>query len=139
MKLPILAYDCDNCGLCCTQLLARAFVGDALREPRISAECRRAKVNGVVNDWYMLNLDPVDGEMMPCRFHTGKGCGIYNTRPNACVGFQAGSPDCQALRKGAGLPELQPVQREVEEDYVSFDTAPEFEGHGAIDGMETKG
>lgn len=139
MKLPQLTYHCDNCGLCCTQMLARAFVIDALREPRIAQECRRAKVNGVINDWYMLNLDPANDEMQPCRFHTGKGCGIYATRPNTCVGFQAGSLDCQNLRKGAGLEPLQPVQIEVEEDYVSFDSAPVFEGHGATDGTTTKG
>lgn len=139
MKLTVLSYQCDNCGECCRSMLARATIVDAMREPRIESECRRAKVNGVVEDWYVLNGDPVADALPPCRFHTGTGCGIYNTRPNTCVAFQAGSPDCQALRKDAGLAPLQPTNREVEESYASFDAAPAFEGHGAIGGGVTKG
>jgi Fe-S-cluster containining protein len=139
VRLSVLTYQCDNCGLCCLSMLARATIVDAMREPRIATECRRAKVNGVVEDWYMLNLDPENGEMMPCRYHTGTGCGIYNTRPNTCVGFQAGSPDCQSLRHGAGLAPLEPSYVDREEDYISFDSAPEFQGNGAIDGSKTQG
>lgn len=139
MKLSQLTYACDNCGLCCTTMLARATTVDAMREPRIAQECRRAKVNGQVEDWYMLNSDPEGNTLPPCRFHTGQGCGIYSTRPNACVGFQAGSPDCQWLRQGAGLAPLVPVPVEVEENYVSFDESPEFKGCGAVDGTVTQG
>lgn len=42
----------------------------------------------------------------------GNNCQIYATRPNVCVGFSAGSPKCQELRRDHGLAELPLVQVE---------------------------
>jgi Fe-S-cluster containining protein len=47
----------------------------------------------------------------PCPFLTAENhCSIYATRPNCCVGLQAGDEQCQESRESDGLPQLLPVQ-----------------------------
>jgi len=116
MKLPILVYDCDNCGLCCTEAFVCINRIDLMREPKLR-DCRRIKEeDGKITDRWLLNA----GDDGPCRFHTGTGCGIYGTRPNVCAGFEAGNLDCQSLRKAHGLAPLVPRTEEREETYVTF-------------------
>lgn len=119
MKLSQLRYQCDNCGLCCTRTLVKCGPIDLAREPRLQ-ELRRIKLadGTVTNEWLLNREDPNE---CGCRFHTGTQCSIYPTRPNVCVGFQAGNEDCQGLRKGAGLPPLEPVPAEWEENYVELE------------------
>jgi Fe-S-cluster containining protein len=46
----------------------------------------------------------------PCMFLGNDNlCQVYPTRPNACVGMQAGDKQCQAAREEAGLPPLDPT------------------------------
>lgn len=46
----------------------------------------------------------------PCTFLTEENrCAVYATRPNCCVGLQAGDEQCQAARKAEGIPPLEPA------------------------------
>lgn len=141
MKLPVLTYDCDGCGLCCEQLLSLFTRIDAAREPRIRKECRRVVVAGKAVDRWMGSTVSDDGmDIGPCIFlGADKRCGIYGTRPNTCVGFEAGSPDCQRLRAEAGLEPLAPRTYESDEITVTFERMPEMKGHGLINGQESVG
>ena len=118
MKLAVLAYQCDNCGLCCTRTLVRATTTDAQRQPLILKQRRLKREDGTITNDYLLNRNPGDPGGEQCVFHTGTCCGIYATRPQVCVGFQAGGKDCQELRRIEGLPPLVPVPQEIEEDYA---------------------
>lgn len=124
MKLPILTYDCDNCGECCRHAIVWGTIIDTMREPRIRTETRRVQIDGVAEDRWLLNRDPDHNGDCPCVFHDGDKCGIYNSRPNVCAGFAAGSKDCQELRQAAGLPPLQPRTEQIEEKYVICEREP---------------
>lgn len=128
MKLTVLSYQCDNCGLCCTAgMFVKVNHIDAMREPRILSECRRLKMGDkIVDEWMLNRVDNVDENLGPCTFHDGKHCTIYASRPNVCAGFMAGGKDCQDLRAKAGLPPLLPGEpREIEEQYATL--VPESE------------
>ena len=105
-------YECDRCGACCRgTLIVEADYLDALREPRLldADVCgRRPTINELSDD---------DGRCIvlaanqPCRFLFPDGrCTIYPTRPNNCVGMQAGDEQCQEARSQLGLLPLQPSQ-----------------------------
>jgi Fe-S-cluster containining protein len=93
---------CDNCGLCCENLLVEATAVDVLREPRID-KARPIRKRGAelpVLEAYWILAGPGD----PCPFLTPKKrCDIYPTRPNGCVAFAPASPKCQKLRIEHGL------------------------------------
>ncbi|HOW72216.1 MAG TPA: YkgJ family cysteine cluster protein [Phycisphaerae bacterium] len=103
-------YECDRCAACCQgTLIVEAHYLDALRERRILG----ANLSG--RD---VSLDELDDEGRcvviaagsPCRFlDDNDRCTIYPTRPNACVGFEAGHEQCQQARCQQGLPPLQPL------------------------------
>lgn len=112
MKPSKVVYDCDRCGLCCEKLIIEASLADALREQRIAAECQHMDGHGrvrLVDSCFSIAC----GEARPCPFasrdadrrHT---CGIYPTRPDVCVQFQAGSSQCRDLRARHGLDPLAP-------------------------------
>lgn len=127
MNLPQLRYQCDNCGLCCNHTLISCTAADREREPKLKDLLRIVDKDGKPLDRYLLNRKPDDPAGCGCQFHTGTGCGIYPTRPGVCVSFMAGNPDCQTLRRAAGLPELVPVTVEVEEDrFVQVDTTSDW-------------
>lgn len=133
MKLTVLRYQCDNCGLCCTQTFIKVNAVDVLREPKILG-CRRIKVGERVTEQWMLNkLEEESVSHGPCTFHDGKGCTIYGTRPNLCVAFQAGSEACQSLRAKAGLQPLQPEPpQEIEQAFVTMVPESEAQADGVV-------
>ena len=103
-------YQCDCCGACCRgTLIVEAYYLDALRDPAIlDADVRGRRPT-------MAELSADDGRCIvlaanqPCRFLAPDGrCTIYPTRPNACVGMEAGDEQCQEARSRAGLPPLPP-------------------------------
>ena len=109
---------CENCGLCCEQLLVEADAVDVMREPRIEIERplgKRAVSLSVLDACWILA-----GPGMPCAFLTkNKRCTIYPTRPQTCVAFVPGSPKCQELRLEQGmkavvlLPALHTILSEI--------------------------
>lgn len=107
-------YECDQCGACCQgTLIVEADDLDVLREPRIieADEHHRDKsvhqmVYEIQNDFKAVIL--ACGS--PCSFLTAKNmCSIYPTRPNCCVGMEAGDEQCQEARVSKGLGPLLPV------------------------------
>lgn len=109
MNLPILVYDCDQCGACCRHLIIECEHADALREPRIAAEAKLMDGHGkipLVDAAWRLNGEKTDNGF-PCVFlGADNRCGIHATRPHVCVNFQAGSDQCQQARHYARLPQL---------------------------------
>lgn len=108
-------YECDRCGACCEHSIVQADLVDALREPRIIAECELQYGYGKL-DIADASFSVAIGRAKPCPFegrdasglHT---CSIYATRPSECVEFQAGSVRCQEFRADAGLPRLKSKRR----------------------------
>jgi Fe-S-cluster containining protein len=99
---------CDRCGACCNgTLIVEAENLDALREPRLldaDVSDRRLGLS-VLDDAHVVLL--ACGRDHPCRFLGADNvCGIYPTRPNACVAFEAGSEQCREARAAVGLPPL---------------------------------
>jgi Fe-S-cluster containining protein len=87
---------------------------DVLREPRIIEADRYHRGKSVAQV-----VDEIETEMKcvllscgsPCSFlGADNACTIYPTRPNACVGMQAGDEQCQDARAARGLPPLEPVK-----------------------------
>lgn len=96
-------YTCDSCGACC-RLMVEIGATDLMREPRLRAVTRKITGDG---DRFLL----ADGSVKPCpMLGDDCRCTIYNTRPNLCVEFEAGSYNCQEARRIAGLPDLLPDQ-----------------------------
>jgi len=93
-------YECDRCGACCIHLAVQVFPPDESREGLISL--------------YVIEAD--DGskwlgypEQYSCNMLQNDGsCQIYNTKPDCCSLFEAGSPLCQWARGKAGLGALHP-------------------------------
>jgi len=107
-------YECDKCGACCKgYLIVETDALDVLREPRLidaDPHHRGKSVHQMVaeieNEWKAVIL-ACGG---PCEFlDSGNNCSIYPTRPNCCVGLQAGDEQCQDARAAEGLPPLEPV------------------------------
>jgi len=110
----VLVYECDKCGACCKgSLLIEADDLDVLREPRlIEADPHHAGkpvqqiMHEIQTEWKAVLL--ACGS--PCAFlGADNTCTIYPTRPNACVGMQAGDEQCQNARAEQGLSPLLPV------------------------------
>jgi Fe-S-cluster containining protein len=102
-------FACDNCGLCCKQLIIEVDPLDVLREPLIAEKAVHLDGHGKL---HILDSAWSIACGRACAFlGEGNRCGIYASRPNVCVEFQAGQAKCQELRRSAGLPELQPIDR----------------------------
>ena len=111
-------YECDQCGACCQgHLIVQAEDLDLMREPRLAAADPHFAGKSV--DEVMAELQEGFGKVItlacgtnhPCPFlSTDSQCTIYPTRPNDCVGMQAGDEQCQLARTEAGLPPLPSVE-----------------------------
>lgn len=116
-------FDCDQCGACCRTLIIEIEELDVVREPKLAAVAKPFKIPpGQVlldgDDEPYTEVVPgfgggamlACGANMPCKMlGSDNRCTIYQTRPNVCVGFRAGSEQCQDARRMAGLSELMPV------------------------------
>lgn len=96
--------DCVTCGVCCEMMLC---VGVRPHEDVAPEDYWDITVQGkdgeIVVDRYLRR----DGETFACKQLTnddGKTvCKIYETRPQMCRDFDAGSDKCHALRRISGL------------------------------------
>jgi Fe-S-cluster containining protein len=110
---PLAKYVCDQSGACCKgHVMVECDELDVLREPRlidVDPHHRGKTVHQMVyeiqTEWKAVML--VIGK--PCPFLAENKCSIYPTRPNCCVGMQAGDEQCQQCRATEGLPPLLPV------------------------------
>ncbi|MCC7422360.1 MAG: YkgJ family cysteine cluster protein [Planctomycetaceae bacterium] len=105
-----MRYECDQCGACCRQFLIECDDVDVLREQRLIEVDRHHAgkpvhevVQGIRTEWKAVILPT------PCPFLAENRCSIYPTRPNCCVGLDAGDEQCQSARAAEGLPPLLPV------------------------------
>jgi Fe-S-cluster containining protein len=104
-------YVCDNCGACCTgHLIVEVEELDIIREPRLIDADRhhRGKTVERMLDDYGKGMAVIIAIGKPCPFVAENKCSIYPTRPNCCVGLQAGDEQCQESRAANGLPPLLP-------------------------------
>lgn len=109
-------FTCDQCGACCQgTLIVEADEIDLLREPRLAqgdphyASLTPTEVLEKLTGDYGTALILACGQDRPCHFlGTDAKCTIYPTRPNACVGMQAGDDQCQQARLELGLEKLLP-------------------------------
>jgi Fe-S-cluster containining protein len=103
------AYECDGCGLCCRSLIVEADALDVLREPAINERCNQPIKGRLALSVFEVCWHLYDPQTKACPFlGESNRCGIYPTRPNTCVGFQAGGRKCQELRADHGLAPLLP-------------------------------
>lgn len=112
---PMPEYECDKCGACCKgNLIVEADEIDVLREPRLIEADRYYAPLGVPKTLELLRTDAGRALTISCgqacKFLGQENlCSIHPTRPNVCVGFQAGDEQCQEARAAEGLPPLLPV------------------------------
>lgn len=110
----MLRYECDKCGACCKGgLIVEADDLDVLREPRlINADPHHADKS--VEQLVMEIQTDMKVILLACGSRCAflgadNACTIYPTRPNACVGMQAGDEQCQTARAEQGLAPLLPI------------------------------
>ena len=108
-------YECDKCGACCKgSLIVEADEIDVMREPRLIQANRHYAELGVPRTIELLRTDIGRAVIISCGqacpFLGGDNlCSIHPTRPNVCVGFEAGDEQCQQSRAAEGLPPLLPM------------------------------
>ena len=80
-------------------------IKDASREPRITSETLELPGWQQTGQWrYMLH--PLPFHEGCCFLRHDKLCGVYDTRPDTCRTFQAGSEECAEARSRVGLAPL---------------------------------
>jgi len=110
-------YDCDQCGACCKgTLIVEADWYDLEREPAIKDADPRYRDESLENAREQL-ADGMRVILMACgtdrpcsMLGEDNRCRIYPTRPNNCVGMEAGDDQCQAAREQLSLPPLLPIK-----------------------------
>lgn len=101
-------YECDGCGACCRTFSIFASRSDAEREPRIAGESLLLPEH-VEGPGYAYRLFPLPFLEACCFLDDADRCEIYETRPEVCRAFDAGSEQCQDARSRQGLSRLTPV------------------------------
>jgi Fe-S-cluster containining protein len=113
-ELSRQTFQCDRCGACCSNLLVEAVWLDCVREPRILAHSRLALTLDDLRDEDRIVLlwdrDTHHCPFLKTRRDRSCACGIYPTRPNACVACEPGGPKCQQARLLGSLPVLRDVE-----------------------------
>jgi Fe-S-cluster containining protein len=105
--------ECDKCGACCRQLIVEVYDLDVMREQHLATADISGATRGDTYQALMADLEQeghclvIAGGGEACEFLRGDNtCAIYPTRPNACVGLQAGDEQCHMARKAEGIPPL---------------------------------
>ena len=137
MPIDLSRFECDQCGACCQALIVEAQWHDADREPRLyeiagPGITRQELVDG---EKCIMLWEP---ERNCCPFLTDDDgthkCGIYPTRPLACVCVEAGDAKCQQARMMKGLPLLcdpdgnPPTEAELRASCDDYELDPEMLG-----------
>ncbi len=94
-------------------MIVEAYDLDVMREPHLVGAAKPLREN---QTWDTLMEDFAAGKCLmiaggnACKFLSDTfKCAVYPTRPNACVGMEAGDEQCQYARAAAGLDPLEPV------------------------------
>lgn len=107
VHMPFDNFACDNCGACCQSLIVEAYDYDARREPRLYQIDGRVDRQKLRDGEHCIMLYDVETKACPFLDGETKLCGIYATRPVACVMVEPGDAKCQQARKMRGLPMLR--------------------------------
>lgn len=96
--------DCMTCGACCALMPCVGVPPTADLAPELYWDITKETASGeIVVDRYLRR----DGETLICSAldvtETSVACSIYETRPQMCRDFEAGSDRCHALRRAVGL------------------------------------
>ena len=121
-------YVCDECGACCKgHLIVEVEDIDILRERRLIEADRhhRGKTVETMLEQYEHGMAVIIAIGKPCPFLAENMCSIYPTRPNCCVGLQAGDEQCQESREAEGLPLLLPAGAAPGSSIVRDDVPPQ--------------
>lgn len=96
---------CDCCGACCKTFPVLVSIGDAHREPRVRAEGRHVPDWQRTEEW-TYQLHPLPFLSSCCFLRSDNHCDVYETRPDVCRRFTAGSAECTEARERVGLQPL---------------------------------
>lgn len=95
--------DCLTCGLCCAYALCVPVRRDDLTAPEkyweLTMDQSASKI--VINRF--LKRDDITCDFLGGKLGETVGCQIYESRPQACHDFEAGSDRCHAYRRMYGL------------------------------------
>ncbi|MEM1221996.1 MAG: YkgJ family cysteine cluster protein [Verrucomicrobiota bacterium] len=95
-------FDCENCGACCGCFPIFASRSDAQREPKIRDETRTLAAHLQTED-KAYQLFPLPFQDRCAFLKDDQLCRIYETRPQVCRRFEAGSPQCIEARQRRGV------------------------------------
>jgi Fe-S-cluster containining protein len=101
--------ECDKCGACCQTFPVLVSLSDATREPRIK-QCAIELPEHLKQPSWDFKLHPLPFHRGCCFLGGDALCTIYETRPDVCRTFEAGSKQCIEARAHLGLPPLQEWQ-----------------------------
>ncbi len=102
-------HECDGCGACCRTFAIFASEADARREPRVAAEGRPLPPS-LASEGKNYRLFPLPF-LDACAFlDGGDRCTIYDSRPEVCRAFAAGSEQCRQAREAHGIAPLAPSE-----------------------------
>jgi Fe-S-cluster containining protein len=99
------SLECDRCGACCSTFVVQVSEQDAEREPRIKSESISVEPWLQSQDW-RYRLHPLPFHQGCCFLGSNQLCSIYQSRPQVCRRFAAGSQQCQEARALKGLQPL---------------------------------
>lgn len=102
-------YECDGCGACCRTFPIFASEADVGRESRIAAEGKPLAEHLASPEW-LVQLYPLPFLETCCFLNDAARCEIYDTRPEVCRQFAAGSPQCQEARERQRISPLRPAE-----------------------------
>jgi Fe-S-cluster containining protein len=96
--------ECMTCGACCVLMPCVGVPPTAKLDPELFWDITTETDSGeIVVDRYIRR----DGETLICSAldvkETSVACSIYESRPQMCRDFEAGSDRCHALRRAVGL------------------------------------
>lgn len=116
--------DCVTCGVCCEMMLCVGVRPHEEIAPEDYWDITVAGKDGeIVVDRYLRR----DGETLACKQLTNDNgktvCKIYETRPQMCRDFDAGSDKCHALRRISGL-EPYLTDEQTNEAIAKLDARP---------------
>lgn len=95
-------FDCTRCGACCRCFPIFASEADATRETRIRSESRQLEAHLATPD-KAYQLFPLPFQEQCAFLRPDQLCSIYETRPEVCRRFTAGSPQCIEARERVGI------------------------------------
>jgi len=101
--------ECDKCGACCQTFPVLVSLSDAMREPRIK-QCAIELPEHLKQPSWDFKLHPLPFHRGCCFLGGDDLCTVYETRPDVCRTFEAGTEECAEARARLGLPPLQEWQ-----------------------------